>query len=219
MHFEILVEDQSGKKALRILVPKIIGQGHILKFRSYKGIGHIPKEMKTVEEANQRTLLGNLPEQLKAYGKTFAGDGSNYSAAVIVVCDLDRKDKATFLNKLSSILSQCQPQPDTYFCLAIEEGEAWFLGDLDAIKAAYPQAKETVLAGYVNDSICGTWELLADAIYKGGSRALSAKGWQAIGREKSRWAENIAPHMDVNNNQSPSFVFFRTTLETLSTRQ
>ena len=28
MHFEILVEDQSGKKALDILIPKIIGDDH-----------------------------------------------------------------------------------------------------------------------------------------------------------------------------------------------
>lgn len=28
MHFEILVEDQSGKKALEILAPKIIGNEH-----------------------------------------------------------------------------------------------------------------------------------------------------------------------------------------------
>lgn len=39
--------------------------------------------------------------------------------------------------------------------------------------------------------------------------ALLAKGWQAIGAEKSQWAEKITPHMDVNNNASPSFGYFR----------
>ena len=43
MHFEILVEDQSGKKALDILVPKIIGDEHTFKVISYKGLGHIPE--------------------------------------------------------------------------------------------------------------------------------------------------------------------------------
>ncbi|MDO9141925.1 MAG: hypothetical protein Q7U38_16515 [Methylobacter sp.] len=28
--------------------------------------------------------------------------------------------------------------------------------------------KEVVLNAYISDSICGTWELLADAVYKGG---------------------------------------------------
>lgn len=62
---------------------------------------------------------------------------------------------------------------------------------------------------YVNDSICGTWEHLADAIYNGGSSALSAKGWQAVGAEKLQWAEKITPHMNVTNNASPSFAYFK----------
>ena len=31
MHFEILVEDQSGKKALDILIPKLITNAHTFK--------------------------------------------------------------------------------------------------------------------------------------------------------------------------------------------
>ena len=34
MHFEILVEDQSGKKALDILVPKIIGDNHTVSVKT-----------------------------------------------------------------------------------------------------------------------------------------------------------------------------------------
>ena len=45
MHFEILVEDQSGKKALDILIPKLIGLEHTFKVHSYKGIGRIPKNL------------------------------------------------------------------------------------------------------------------------------------------------------------------------------
>src|SRR5690606_202521 len=103
----------------------------------------------------------------------------------------------------------CNPQPEARFCIAIEEGEAWFLGDIPAIKAAYPKAKDAVLKKYVNDSICGTWECLADAVYAGGAAALNSKGWQAVGKEKSQWSEQISPHMDVLNNASPSFICFR----------
>ena len=35
MHFEILVEDQSGKKALDILVPIIIGDEHTFSILPY----------------------------------------------------------------------------------------------------------------------------------------------------------------------------------------
>ena len=45
--------------------------------------------------------------------------------------------------------------------------------------------------------------------YNGGSKSLSKKGGQAVGTEKSRWAEKISPQMDVVNNASPSFVHFR----------
>jgi hypothetical protein len=209
MHFEILVEDQSGKKALDILVPKIIGSEHTFEVHAYKGIGRVPKKLTRADDAKKRILLEQLPRLLKGYGKTFAKYSSNYAAAVIVVCDLDDKCLKIFRNELIEILNVCNPKPETRFCIAIEEGEAWFLGDIPAIRAAYPKVKDTVLNTYANDSICGTWERLADAVFPGGTQSLSAKGWQAIGAEKSTWSEKIAPNMNVETNASPSFVYFR----------
>ncbi|WP_123576572.1 hypothetical protein [Pseudomonas protegens] len=209
MHFEILVEDQSGKKALDILVPKIIGADHTFNIHSYKGIGRIPKNLGVNENAGKRILLDQLPRLLQGYGNAFANYPADCAAAVILVCDLDNKCLNAFRQELFNILNACNPRPETRFCIAIEEGEAWFLGDIPAVKSAYPRAKTTVLNSYVNDSICGTWERLADAVYNGGSTALSSKGWQAIGAEKSNWSEKISPHMNVAINASPSFVYFR----------
>lgn len=209
MHFEILVEDQSGKKSLDILIPKIVSADHTYKVHSYKGIGRIPKNMGANNNANKRILLDQLPRLLQGYGNAFAKYPAEYPAAVILICDLDDKCLKSFREELVGILEACNPQPETRFCIAIEEGEAWFLGDIPAVKTAYPRAKDPVLKKYVNDSICGTWELLADAVYAGGSEALSFKGSQAVGIEKSQWSEKISPHMDVFNNSSPSFVYFR----------
>lgn len=209
MHFEILVEDQSGKKALDLLVPKIIGNDHTFTVHPYKGIGRIPKNLTANGDANKRILLDQLPRLLRGYGNTFANYPTGYPAAVILVCDLDDKCLKAFRQELFNILDACNPQPETRFCIAIEEGEAWFLGDIPAVKAAYPKAKNAVLNEYVNDSICGTWEYLAEAVYHGGSAALSAKGWQTVGAEKSQWAEKITPHMDITNNASPSFAYFK----------
>ena len=142
-------------------------------------------------------------------GKHLTAIRRDYPAVVILVCDLDDKCLKAFRQELFDILDQCHPKPETRFCIAIEEGEAWFLGDLNAVRNAYPHAKDHVLRSYVNDSICGTWEKLADAVFKGGSSALRAKGWQAIGTEKSRWAEKIPPHMRISTNASPSFCYFR----------
>ncbi|MDR3198113.1 MAG: DUF4276 family protein [Planctomycetaceae bacterium] len=219
MHFEILVEDQSGKKALDILIPKIIGNGnaHTFNVHPYKGIGRIPTDLKTdTIDVRKRILLNRLPKLLQGLGKTFAQYPKNY-AAVIIVCDLDDKCLKTFRAELDKILNSCNPKPATCFCIAVEEGEAWFLGDIPAIKSAYPKAKNKVLNTYKNDSICGTWECLANAVYKGGAVALSAKGRQAVGLEKSRWAENISPHMDIDNNKSPSFNYLRRKLQELLT--
>ena len=61
MHFEILVEDQSGKEALDILLPKIIDVQDTFKVRGYKGIGHIPKNLSSAANAGTRLLLNQLP--------------------------------------------------------------------------------------------------------------------------------------------------------------
>ena len=175
MHVEILVEDASGKAALDILVPKIIGGQHTFQVHPYKGIGRIPKNLTSSAGAGHHLLLNQLPKLLRGYGKTFAGYAAGYESAVIVVCDLDDKCLKAFRQELFAMLHACNPKPETRFCIAIEEGEAW---------------------------------LLADAICPGGSSGLKHKGWQAVGREKSRWSKNIAPRMDVDNNASPSFQYF-----------
>ncbi|MCK5674544.1 MAG: hypothetical protein KAH95_14285, partial [Spirochaetales bacterium] len=208
MHFEILIEDQSGKRALDILVPKIINNEHTFRIIPYKGIGRIPKGIKSKSEANKRILLDQLPRLLRGYGKAFSNYG-NYPSTVIVVSDLDDKCLKDFRQVLNDVLNGCNPKPETRFCIAVEEGESWFLGDLNAIKCAYPGAMDSILNNYSNDSICGTWELLADAVSPGGARALAVKGWQAIGTEKSAWAEKISPHMNIETNKSPSFCYFR----------
>jgi len=114
---------------------------------------------------------------------------------------------------LNEILDKSSPKPITKFCLAIEEGEAWFLGDKKAIVQAYPSAKKNILSTYIPDSICGTWEVLADAIYIGGVGKLKKKGSTEIGKEKSNWAKNITPYMEIDINTSPSFCYFRDTIK------
>ena len=209
MHFEILVEDLSGKTTLEILIPKVIGEDHTCRVISYRGIGRIPKDLKSHSDIHNRILLDRLPSLLKGYGETYSNNPAKHSTALIIVCDLDKKCLKNFRQELLDVMNECNPVLETRFCIAVEEGEAWFLGDLIAIKKAYTKAKNSILKQYQNDSICDTWELLADAICKGGSSKLKERGWQAVGREKSVWAERITPFMDINKNKSPSFRYFR----------
>jgi hypothetical protein len=172
MHFEILVEDESGKRALEILIPKIAGEQHTFRVIAYRGIGRIPRNLTPTTDARKRILLDQLPRLLRGYGQAFANYPADFRAALFVVCDLDEKCQKFLREELLAILNNCNPKPDTYFCIAVEEGEAWFLGDLAAVKKAYRHANDGVLSSYVNDSICGTWECLANAVFGGGSQAL-----------------------------------------------
>ena len=215
MHFEILVEDASGKIALESILEKTLGpngQDHTYRIIPYKGIGRIPKNLRGSTDPRKRILLDRLPKLLRGYGKSH----QYFQATVVVVVDLDDKDCMQFKQEMLDILNDCNPQPTTLFRIAIEEGEAWLLGDRNAVKAAYPRAKDQVLRTYVQDSICGTWEKLADAVYPGGSQKLKQLGWPHTGKAKCEWAKNIAPHLDVENNQSRSFLVFRDSIKDLA---
>ena len=119
---------------------------------------------------------------LSGYGNTYSNYPSNFQAVLVVICDLDNECLKSFRQELFSVLNACNPKPETRFCIAIEEGEAWMLGDLAAIKKAYLNANNKILNSYKNDTICGTWELLADAIYVGGAQKLKNQPWNIIGK-------------------------------------
>ncbi|MEI2646979.1 MAG: hypothetical protein V9G64_14260 [Candidatus Competibacter sp.] len=202
MHIEILVEDSSGEKLLAAMLPKLLGaQGDPYSWRvhAYKGAGHIPKNLDARADPAKRILLDRLPRLLQGYGKTPGID------AVVVVLDTDKRNCVDFLAELQTLAAGCNPAPHTLFRLAIEEIEAWYLGDRQALVSAYPRAKADVLNRYVQDSACDTWELLADAVYPGGSAAIKKTGWPLPGQVKHEWAEKIGPLLDPDCNASPSF--------------
>ncbi|MBN1761126.1 MAG: hypothetical protein JW863_22550 [Chitinispirillaceae bacterium] len=220
MHFEILIEDASGKVLLEVLLPKIINNEysrHTWRIINYKGVGRIPSNLHRSPDATNRFLLDQLPRLLRGYGKTYP-EGA-HDTAVIVVLDCDRKDCRILLSEMMAILNKCAPKPNILFRIAIEECEAWILGDRNAVKTAYPKANNQALNGYVQDSICGTWEILADAIFLGGSAILSKKPFFEIGKIKCEWAKQIGPFIDVEENLSTSFCKFRDGVRRLITEQ
>lgn len=83
VHFEILVEDQSGKKALENLVPKMISTAHTYQIHHYKGVGRIQKNIGANKNVSKRIQLDQLPRLLGGYGNTFASYPPDYPAAVI----------------------------------------------------------------------------------------------------------------------------------------
>ena len=158
----------------------------------------------------KETRTGKLLNDLATYLS-----GSNRSlqripAAIIVVLVNDDRNVELFREVLEKVARQNMILVDHVFCVAVEEVEAWLLGDQNALMAAYPSAKTQVLRGYIQDSICGTWEVLADAIYPGGITKIKKDrlSYMEIGKLKTEWAKNIGIHMSLQNNVSPSFNYF-----------
>jgi hypothetical protein len=201
MHIEVLTEGSSDEALLKHLLPKLIGangEPHTWRVRDYRGIGRIPPDLKGGNPA-RRILLDQLPRVLGGYAKTPGID------AVVVVLDADDRDCATFLAELRAVAASRGAGAKTMFRLAIEETETWYFGDPDALHAAYPKAKKAVLKRYRQDTVCGTWEMLADAIHPGGLAAVRKPGGPLPGKLKHDWANRIGPLMNPDANRSPSF--------------
>jgi hypothetical protein len=158
-----------------------------------------------------RTLLNKLPAMLRSYGRQKDID------AVVVVLDSDRNDCVAFLDKLQAVAASQGAGAKTMFRLAIEETEAWYFGDPDALQTAYPKVRKAVLKRYRQDTVCGTWEMLADALHPGGVAALSKPGSRRPGDLKHEWANRIGPLMNPDANRSPSFRKLRDGLRRLIT--
>lgn len=132
-------------------------------------------------------------------------------AAIIVILDNDKNDKMAFWNELNQMAMSNMILTDYEFCIAVKELEAWLLGDVKAIEAAYPNARKSAWKEYEQDGICDTWEVLANAVYPGGLAALKKKAegaYTLIGIAKSEWAKLIGTQMSLTGNASPSYQFF-----------
>ena len=132
MHYEVLVEDQSGGIVVDVVLAKILGPNganHSWRTLEYKGLGHIPKNLHAASDPARRVLLARLPRLLRGYGRSLDPNQS----CVVVVVDADKRDCIAFKQELLHVLSECDPRPRTLFRIAVEESEAWLLGDRQAM--------------------------------------------------------------------------------------
>lgn len=135
---------------------------------------------------------------------------------IVTILDNDKHDPVQFRRKLENLARENMLQKRPIFGIAIKEMEAWLLGDVEAIKAAYPYAKINALRGYEQDGICETWEVLANVVYPKGLKELKKKagaGYAEIGKAKAEWADLIGKEIDLRRNTSPSFHRFVSELE------
>jgi hypothetical protein len=188
----VLVEGLSEKALLRDWLPRFLPR-HTFTVIHHEGKGTLPRDPGQPPDPKRRGLLDQLPAKLRAYGEAF----DSATDRVLVLVDADKDDCTKLKSDLVALLDSCPKKPTVLFRIAIEETEAFYLGDPSAIRKAFPQAKIHKMKLYRQDGVCGTWELFMEVI---GARR----------DDKRSWAEQMAPHLTINwrENQSPSFQSF-----------
>lgn len=211
LHLEIFTEDISGARQVELLLEKLGGFDY--EIHRFKGCGALPKNGADVTKIKSQMLLNSLPKLMLGFTNTYR-DTPDDSYRMIVVVDCDNRDKADFKRELVGAIRTYVPDDEQRIrvCIAVEEMEAWLLSDFDAIAAAYPNADREIYDTYEQDSICGTWEVLARVIDRAGYELLKNAPYYVKGGKKYEWAENITPHLPVKNVRSPSLEYFLKTV-------
>jgi hypothetical protein len=212
MLIEILSEDKSGAIVVERLSERITESEGIkaqVNVHPHRGCGSLPKDMTAKPPKFANSLLDLLPSELRAYNKIYAGK----DIILIIAMDSDDKDPQALRQEIYSVASKFAPDIRSVVGISTEEIEAWVLGDKSAIIEAYPDTNKDVLDSYVQDSVCGTWEILCRAVSENAEELIDI-GYPAIGHYKALWTENISRYMLPQRNVSPSFNTFKMALIT-----
>jgi len=196
LHFEFLVEEPSMEAFLNGLLPRLLPQDRSFQVYPFQG---------------KQDLLSKLRNRLRGYAAWMPED-----YRIVVLVDRDEEDCNQLKQRLEAICSDAglcsrtatgEDRWQIVNRIAIEELEAWFFGDVAAMKKAYPRISQTLdkKAAYRDpDAISGgTWERLEKLLID----------YHPGGLEKIRAAEEISRHMAPDNNCSKSFQVFRDSLK------
>ncbi len=193
-HLEFLVEERSMEAFLVAWLPKFLPEGCTFKVYAHQG---------------KNALLRKIEDRLGAYKAWMPNE-----CRIVVVVDRDRDacdelklkmerfcEKAGLRSRRAADGSDWQ----VVTRIAIEELEAWYFGDWQAVLAAFPGVAENIpdRAAYRDpDAIQGgTWEAF--------ERILQKHGYFAQGLAKAQAASEIGRHIDPVRNRSRSFIVFR----------
>ena len=201
MHLEILVEEPSAEVALRAIVPRIIGADHTFDLHPHQG---------------KPDLLRKLPGRLRGYRSYMPQDWR-----IVVLVDEDRQDCHALKARLeksardAGLSTQSAPRRSGVFQvlnrIALEELEAWFLGDPEAVAAAFPRVPPI----FTRKAPLRDPDGVKGGTFEALERVLQQHGYSGGGLGKIDLARAVAEHMRPERNRSKSFRVFRAGLERL----
>ena len=192
-HLELLVEEPSMGAFLEATLPHLLPAECTFEIRAFQ---------------SKDDLLRKLPDRLRAY-RRFLPD----SWRVIVMIDRDNADCRQVKANLeaqslqAALITRTQAGNAGWQVVnrvVIEELEAWYFGDWEAVRRAYPKlSPNTPKQSRYRDPDAikgGTWEAF--------QRVLQARGYYSQGLAKVEAAKKIGPFIDPERNRSHSFKKF-----------
>lgn len=199
-HVEVLVEEPSAEAALGVLLPRILGNVGVT-VHAHQG---------------KSDLLDKLPGKLRAYQRWLPPNHR-----VVVLVDRDSEDCFSLKERLEIFASNAglptrsRPHKGGYVVvnrIAVEELEAWFFGDWEAVATAFPKVDRRVPLQTKyrdpDDVAGGTWEAL--------ERVLQSAGYFPTGLRKIETARAVAANMVPERNTSRSFKAFQAALREMT---
>jgi hypothetical protein len=202
-HVELLIEEESAEAALRRIIPRLVGPDIAVEFRRFQG---------------KVDLLQKLDIRLRGYQHWISKD-----FGIIILVDADQNDCRALKARLESAARSAKLTTrssakfgDRFQVLnriAVEELEAWFFGDIPALRRVFPRVPGT-LDGQVpfrdSDAIPGgTWEALLRVLKDAGYFASATR------LPKVEVADRVSQYMNPDRNRSRSFQVFRDGLRAL----
>lgn len=191
MHIEILVEELSTEVTLKNLLPHLLTREMTYRIINFQG---------------KQNLLRELPARLRGYSSWITDD-----YRIVVLLDEDRQNCLDLKQQMELAASRAGLTTKTSAGgtrfqvlnrIVIEELEAWFIGDFQAMRQAYPRLPETLPPRLGNpDTVAGgTWETL--------EKFMRSYGYFQGGYPKVEAARAISTRMNPANNTSRSFQVF-----------
>lgn len=196
----MLVEGAAERTFSRVDRPSW-GRRFFAKFRGcevqvheHQGRGVLRPDAPTYDPGpRSRALLDQLPAKLRAYAS--ARDAA--ALLIVVLVDADADDCVALKQGIAAIVAVNAPRLRVLVRIAVRETEAFYLGDWEALRRAFPAARRRLHRKYRPDLSPenGTWELFAEVI------------GEPDHDDKVAWAERMGVEMSVDRarDRSPSF--------------